>query len=47
MCENPWKKCDKPGCHVIILYKGQRKEICEECWIEIADSELEWSNDSV
>ncbi len=44
MCQNPWKKCKKPGCTVIIVYKGERKVICQECWEEIADADYEWSN---
>lgn len=44
MCDNPFKECKKPGCHVIIVYKGRNLDICKECWDWIADSEIEWTN---
>lgn len=44
MCENPWKKCKKKELFVFIIYKGRRREICKECWEEIAESDKEWGS---
>lgn len=46
MCQNPFKKCKNQDCEVIILYNGERREICHECWAEIAESDHEWSSNN-
>jgi len=54
-CLNPWIKtkegfkerqgrvCGRTDIVVVLMKNGERLPICSECWKEIADSELEWT----
>ena len=37
------KKCESTHIHVDLMKDGKRYPICGECWVKIAESELEWS----
>lgn len=41
-CENPWKSCENTDIELYIMYEGQKKAICRQCWEEISESEVEW-----
>jgi len=42
-CKNPWNgKCKNKDIQVYILYKGQQRPICRECWSKIAETDKEW-----
>lgn len=44
-CRNPWNgKCGNTDILLYIYHGGERLPICEKCWIEICDSELEWGD---
>jgi len=42
MCDNPFFKCNNKSVFILILYKGELHEICEECWIKINEEDIEW-----
>jgi len=42
-CGNPWNgRCGNTDILLYICHGGERFPICEKCWIEICESELEW-----
>jgi hypothetical protein len=46
-CRNPWNgKCQNTDIEVFILYKGDRLPICRRCWSKIAESNIEWGEQS-
>jgi len=43
ICQNPWNgRCGNTGIALYIYHKGERLPICRECWLELADQDLEW-----
>ena len=43
-CKNPWKEeeCTSTDIEVYIWYKNKKVPICRECWVEIAENEIDW-----
>jgi hypothetical protein len=42
-CRNPWNtKCRETEIEVYIYHKGRQLPICRECWLKIAEKDLEW-----
>ena len=42
-CMNPWNgHCQNSDIAVYIYYNGRILPICSECWIEIAQKNIEW-----
>jgi len=44
-CRNPLFKCKSKTpeeIEVYIIYKGRKYPICKDCWVKIADSDIEW-----
>ena len=48
-CKNPFKEdeCTNTDVETYIVYKGERLSICKECWIKIAESDIQWSQENV
>lgn len=46
-CQNPWNPhCNNTDIVVFIRYKDETLPICQECWNKIADSDLEWGEET-
>ncbi len=44
-CMNPWKpNCKNTDIELSIYYNGRFIPICHECWKEISEKDMEWSN---
>lgn len=44
-CMNPWKPdCKRTDIELSIYYNGRFVPICHECWKEISEKDMEWSN---
>ncbi|MBS7653837.1 MAG: hypothetical protein QXR06_00155 [Candidatus Bathyarchaeia archaeon] len=44
-CMNPWKpNCKRTDIELSIYYNGRFVPICHECWKEISEKDMEWSN---
>lgn len=44
-CMNPWKPdCRRTDIKLSIYYEGRFLPICNECWKEIAERNIEWTN---
>lgn len=44
-CMNPWKPdCKRKDIELSIYYNGRFIPICRECWKEISEKDMEWSN---
>ncbi len=42
-CKNPWKDaCKSENIKLYIVFKGETRPICSQCWSRIADQEYEW-----
>jgi hypothetical protein len=41
-CCNPLKKCNNKNVWVYIQAGAEKLPICQRCWIEISESNLEW-----
>ncbi|UCD40231.1 MAG: hypothetical protein JSV87_01420 [Candidatus Bathyarchaeota archaeon] len=42
-CKNPWNgKCTASDVQLYIYYKNKQVPICQRCWNQIADKDLEW-----
>jgi hypothetical protein len=42
-CENPWKDtCNSENIKLYIMFNGEKRPICRQCWTNLADKEVEW-----
>ena len=42
-CRNPWKaNCPNTKISLSIVFKGEERPICAQCWEEISESDIEW-----
>lgn len=42
-CKNPWNgKCENNDIELYIIFRGERKPICKQCWSKLAEKDQEW-----
>ncbi len=42
-CKNPWNgKCGNNDIELYIVFKGEKKPICRQCWAKLAEQDLKW-----
>jgi len=46
VCQNPFaaEPCSNTDIAVILYIDGEYYPVCHRCWLEIAESDLEWSS---
>lgn len=45
-CRNPWNgTCGSTDIAVYIQYRGERLPLCERCWAEISEKDIEWGSE--
>jgi hypothetical protein len=46
-CCNPLKKCDNKDILIYIQAGVEKLSICQRCWVEISESNLEWNEEGL
>jgi hypothetical protein len=46
-CCNPLKKCNNKDIWVYIQAGSEKVSICQQCWQEISESNLEWGEEGL
>lgn len=42
-CKNPWNgKCENSDIELYIVFRGEKKPICRQCWAKLAEQDLKW-----